>query len=274
MSKRKTGIGTIEINRRFSSLEETSKYAKRLRQKIRYTCKKKGYQASVITVVSNMKRETSYLRNVNNGKRGRPKRELVINNLIVDNWYNGNPYTDWHIHVLIVSNPSYALRNHIKDYIDNRWDEVPKIYDTEDFDISKLKKKKVYKKTSNIKMVDYFIDQSTEIGFLNCNYSGEKDFAYSLKDYYKEYLRLRSNRSKLDKNHISKLISQKDYEKKLLLLDKQFKVIEDYFYSFTKEQEEKEQKEYMKQVRISKINENYNKLQNISRRNKYVESSY
>lgn len=274
MAKRKTGIGTIEINKKFVSLEEASRYAKRLRQKISYTCKKKGYQATVITVVSNLKRETSILKNVSNGKRGRPKRELVINSLIADNWYKGNIYTDWHIHTLILSNPSYALRNHIKDYIDYNWGYIPKIYEKEDFDISKLKDKKVYKKTCNIRIADYFIDQSAEVRFLSCNYSREKDFDYSLKDYYKEYLKVRSNRSKLDKKHISNHISQADYEKKILLLDKQFKVIEDYFYSITKEQEEKEQKEYMKKVRMAKINENYNKLQNISIRDRLIESSY
>lgn len=51
MSKAKMGIGTIDINKKFTSYEEASRYAKRLRQYINYICKKYKYQASVITIV-------------------------------------------------------------------------------------------------------------------------------------------------------------------------------------------------------------------------------
>ena len=274
MSKRKMEIGTIEINRKFPSLEVASKYAKRLRGKINYASKKNGYQASVITVVSNLKKETSYLKNISNGKRGRSKRVLAMNNLMIDNWYNSNPYTDWHIHVLIVSNHSYALRNQIKNYIDSNWNDIPKIYEKEDFDISKLNKKKVYKKTCNIKIADYFIDQSAEIKFLNCNYSREKDFDYSLKDYYREYMKLRSNKSKLFKKHLKQPMIEEKYLKELIKIENNFKQVEDYFYGITKEQGDKEQRDYMEKVKLSKINENYNKVQNISRRDKFIEPSY
>lgn len=40
MSKAKMGIGTIDINKKFTSYEEASRYAKRLRQYINYICKK------------------------------------------------------------------------------------------------------------------------------------------------------------------------------------------------------------------------------------------
>lgn len=274
MAKKKIGIGTIEINKKFNSLEEASRYAKRLRSFISYTCEKYKYQATVMTVVSNLKKEVSTSRYVHNGKRGRPKKELVINERIANNWYKGNYHIDPHIHILIVSKPSFTLRNLIKDYIDKNWCEVPSIYGKEKFDISKLGKKKVYKKTCNIKMADYFIDQSAEIRFVSCNYSSEKDFDYSLKDYYREYMKSYSNKKMLIKKHNLKPMSEAIYLKELERIESQFKVIENYFYSITKEQEEKEQKEYMKQVRLSKIKDNYNKVQNISIRDRFEGTYY
>lgn len=274
MAKKKIGIGTIEINKKFVDFNEASKYAKRLRSFINYTCKKNNYQASVMTVVSNLKKEVSKSRYIHNGKRGRPKRELVINEMVANNWYKGNYHTDWHIHILIVSKPSFTLRNLIKDYVDKNWCEIPNIYEKEKFDISKFGKKKVYKKTCNIKIADYFIDQSAEIRFVNCNCSKEKDFDYSLKDYYREYMKSYSNKIKLINKQRLKPMSEEKYLKKLEKIESPFKIIEDYFYSITKEQEEKEQKEYMEKVRLYKISENYNKVQNISIRDRFEETYY
>lgn len=274
MAKRRIGIGTIEINKKFIDFNEASKYAKRLRSFISYTCKKNNYQATVMTVVSNTKKGVSNSRYIDNGKRGRPKKELVINKYLADKLYNGNCYTDWHIHILIVSKPSFTLRNLIKEYVDKNWCEIPSIYEKEKFDISKLDKKKVYKKTCNIKMADYFIDQSAEIRFVTCNYGGEKDFDYSLKDYYSAYMKSYNNKIKLIKKHKLKPMSEEKYFRELEKIGRQFKIIEDYFYSITKEQEEKEQKEYMEKVRLSKISENYNKVQNISIRDRFEETYY
>lgn len=53
MDKKIIGIGTIEINKKFNSLEEANTYAKKLRSFISYICKKYKYQIIVITVVSN-----------------------------------------------------------------------------------------------------------------------------------------------------------------------------------------------------------------------------
>lgn len=209
MVKSKIGIGTVEVHKKFDSFEETSKHAKNLRHAINYICKKNNYQATVMTVVSNIKKGVSSSRYVSNGKKGRPKKELVINKYLADKLYNGNCHTDYHIHILIVSKPSFALRDLIKDYIDRNWCEIPSIYEKEKFDISKLGKKKVYKKTCNIKMADYFIDQSAEIRFVSCNYSNEKDFDYSLKDYYSEYMKLQSNKMKLIEKQRLKPMSEK-----------------------------------------------------------------
>lgn len=274
MAKSKLGIGTIEINKKFESLEEASKYAKRLRSFISYTCKKNNYQATVMTVVSNTKKGVSNSKYARNGKRGRPKKELIINKYLANKLYNGNCYTDYHIHILIVSKPSFVLRNLIKDYIDRNWCEISSIYAKGKFDISKFGKKKVYKKTCNIKMADYFIDQSSEIRFVTCNYSREKDFEYSLKDYYSEYMKSQSNKIKLIEKYRLKPMDEKRYFRELGKIESQFKIIKDYFYSITKKQEEREQKEYMKKVRLSKINDNYNKVQNISIRDRLEETYY
>lgn len=263
MSKSKIGIGTVEAHKKFSNMEEASRYAKRLRQSIDYICKKNGYQASVMTVVSNAKKGTSDLRYISSGKRGRPKKELVVNPL-----YKGNCNTDWHIHTLIVSNPSYMLRNLIKDYIDKNWSNIPSGKG------NNSSAEKAYKETCNIKISDYFIDQSSEIRFISCNYSGEKDFDYTLKDYYKEYMKLKSNKQRLNKKNIQKPMSEELYLKQLVKIERPFKDVEDYFYSITEGQDKKEQREYMKKIQLAKIRGNYNKMQNISIRNRLVEPSY
>lgn len=274
MAKKKIGMGTIEINKKFESMEEASRYAKRLRQAVIYICKKYKYQASVMTVVSNLKKDSALLRYAYNGKRGRPKKEHILDSIITDVWYKGDYYTDWHIHVLIVSKPSYSLRNRIKEYIDKNWKEIPKMYEEKEFDISMLNKKKVYKKTCNIKMADYFINQSAEIRFVNCNFSGEKDFDYTLKDYYRESLKSFSQKKRLIKEHLEKPMTEEMYCKKYEEIERKFKLIESYFFSITKEEDDKAQKEFMNKVRLEKIKENYNKVQNRNRRELFEDDGY
>lgn len=262
-------MGTIEAHKKFDSFEEASKYAKRLRHAVNYICKNKGYQASVMTVVSNMKKEVSDLRYISDGKVGRPKNELVIYKRTANDWYKGDIQTDWHLHILVVSNPSYMLRNLIKDYIDKNWGNI-----TSDNIDAKSKNEKAYKETCNIKIADYFINQSSEIRFVNCNYSGGKDFDYTLKDYHREYMKLKSNKQKLNKKKCLNLISQNAYERQLDKIDNAFKKVADYFYSITEEQDKKEQREYMRKVRVSKIKGNCNKMQNISLRRNTEETYY
>lgn len=81
MSKSKIGMGVVEAHKKFDSFDEAKKYAKRLRHAVNYICMIKGYQASVMTVVSNTKKGESDLRRIFNGERGRPKNELVLNKL-------------------------------------------------------------------------------------------------------------------------------------------------------------------------------------------------
>lgn len=263
MARSKIGMGTVEAHKKFDSFEEASKYAKRLRHAVNYICKNKGYQASVMTVVSNMKKGTSDLRYKSRGKRGRPKNELVANPL-----YKGNCTTDWHIHILVFSNPSYMLRNLIKDYIDKNWGNIPSDKG------NNSNEEKAYKETCNIKISDYFIAQSSEVRIVNCNYSGEKDFDYTLRDYYREYMKLKSSKRKLNERHRLNPMSEEKYEHQLKRIETPFKQVEEYLYSITEEQDKKDQREYMKKVRLSKISQNYNKMQNISIRDRFEEAYY
>lgn len=80
MAKAKLGIGQEEINRAFSSYDEACKYAKRLKQFIYDTCKKKsnkGWMAQAMIVISNTKRDSVHIEYVN-GKARLIKNDIVI----------------------------------------------------------------------------------------------------------------------------------------------------------------------------------------------------
>lgn len=270
MAKSKLNLSTLDINKKFSSEEEAYLYAKRLKEFIRYTCYKnrsKDYLAQALICVSNLKKDVSNLQYINSGLKGRPKKQLIIYESIANNWYLGNYNTDWHIHILLVSKPSYAFREIIKKYIDKNWINVSNIKDKQDFDINKIKAKKVYKKNCNIKIADYFIQQSSKILFCNYNYGNSKNLDYTLKQYYYEYLKMDSAKRKLYKENANNNLAEDEYLKRYNKIESKFKLIENYFYDVTKEQKEKKEYEFMKQIKYSKIKDNYsdNKVQDIHR---------
>lgn len=271
MAKKKLGISSIEVNKKFASEEEAYKYAKRLKSFIDYQCKKKadkGWYAQAMIVVSNMNKEVSQLKNVNNGKRGRPKKELVIDEYIANNWYKGDYTVDWHLHILLVSKPSYAFRTAIKGYIDKNWFDVDNLYDKKETH----NKKKVYKKNCNIILADYFINQSSKRIFCNFNYSKEEKLKYTLKQYYNEYLKSDNAKLKLIRENIEKPMSEETYLKKIEKIEKRFNDIFNYYYTISKKNNIKTQNDFMKSVRLNKILNNYekkensNKVQSIRRR--------
>lgn len=275
MSKSKLGIGTIDINKKFKDKEETMKYAKRLQQFIRDLCKRKSWQASVFIGISRLKKDVSNISFDISGRVGRPKKIVDINNVIANGWYKGNYLTDWHLHILIVSKPSYALRNAIKCYIDKNWKAIANEHEVKEFDLEDLGKKEVYKKTCNVKIADYFIWQSEEVRFCHCNYSGEEDLKYSLKQYYYGYLKMGSAKRRLIRENIKNPMSEEKYLKELNKIENKFLDIFNYFWELSKEDNENMQKEFMEEVQLMKIAENYagiennNKVQkdlNISRR--------
>jgi len=256
MARKKLGIGNIEINKKFKDKEEAYRYAKRLIEYIRYISKKnadKGWSAQAMVVSSNLKKDVSTLRYEITGKRGRPKKKHDINDVIANNWYKGDYTTDWHLHILLVSKPSYMFRNIIKDYIDKNWNEVSNAYEIEPFDIKKMNIEKTYKKTCNITMADYFIWQCEEALFCNYNFGGEESLKHSLKEYYREYLKVDSAMRRLYKQQRLKPMSDKEYLEKERRIKYKFNLIESYFLSITEEQDKKESETFMKETRIKKI---------------------
>ena len=115
MSKSKIGIGNMEIhNINFINKEEAIKYSSRLKNFIYNYCKKNKCLCQAIIGVSNTVGEVCTKKYINNGKVGRPKKEIEINK-DRDNYYQGNYVRDWHLHILLISNPSYYFRENIKN---------------------------------------------------------------------------------------------------------------------------------------------------------------
>ncbi len=159
MAKSKLGMSSFDIDIKFKDKDEARRYAKRLIEKIRYICKKKNWSATAMVCISNTEGNSTYVHYEHTGKVGRPKKVKEIHP------YKSNIEVDWHLHILLVSKPSYAFRKEIKSYIDKNWYGGIK---SKDFDVTKLYDKKTYKKNTNIKKAEYFINQADEILF--CNY--------------------------------------------------------------------------------------------------------
>lgn len=251
MSKSKLGISSFDLNMRFKDKEEAIRYAKRLKEFIRYTCKKKadkGWSAEAMICVSSNKGNSTIVYYEHNGKVGRPKK-------VISKYYSekDNIKVDWHLHILLVSKPMYAFRETIKKYIDKNWVDVK--IEKEPFDYGKIKdKSKIYKKDTNINKAEYFIDQADEILFCNYNYKGEERIpkGYSLKDLYKAYMKartaLRYNRT------IGNV--------KRLKLEDKYNKIKNFYWDLSKEQDKKVVDMFMKQVQLDKIASNYEIINN------------
>lgn len=248
MAKKKLGMASIEVNKKFKDANEAFKYAKRLNSFIRYTCRKnanKGWRAQSLIVVSNTKKDISQLKYDISGKRGRPRKRLDINEISAYRWYKGDYKTDYHLHILLVSKPSYAFRNVVKEYIDKNWIDIPNAIEKMPFDINN---KKVYKKNCNIKIADYFISQSEEILFCNCNFGEEEKLEYSLKEYYREYLKVDSAKRRLYRKHRDNPMSEEKYSKALESIEYKFNKIEKDYLDITKEQDDKDNEQFMKKA--------------------------
>lgn len=259
MSKSKLGISSFDLNIKFKDRDEAYKYAKRLKEFIRYTCKKnakKGWSAEAMICISNTKGNSSYVHYEHTGKVGRPKKVKEIYT------YKGEKIeVDWHIHILLVSKPLYAFRDTIKKYIDKNWVEVEQ--EKKEFDIKKiLESGKTYKKNTNIKKAEYFINQASDILFCNYNYTNEIIIpkGYSLKDLYNAYINSKT---------ATRYARTYGNEKRLALEDK-YDNIANFYWNITKEQDKKIIDKYMKEVQLVKIAENYERLEN----NNKVQNNY
>lgn len=240
MAKKRLGISTFDLNIKFESKEEAYRYAKRLIEFIRYTCKKNKWLGQALICISNTKGSSSYVYYEHSGKVGRPK--------IVKEKYLGRENdvsVDWHIHILLVSQPVYAFRDKIKNYIDKNWD---KCKDTIIYNNSR-----VYKKDSNIKKVEYFINQADKILFCNCDYTNKALIpnGYSLKDLYNAYMNSRT---------ALKYCRSTSIEKRLELEEKYNDIIKLYL-ELTKEQDKKMVDKFMKEMQLIKIAENYERIE-------------
>ena len=252
------GISSFDLGIKFDSREEAYKYAKRLIEFIRYTCKKnadKGWIAQAMVCISNTKGKTTSVYYEHNGKVGRPKKEKEV----FFSYRNACLELKWHLHILLVSKPMYAFMDEIKEYIDNKW--VQKIKD------KNIDTKNTYKRKVNIRIIEYFISQSDNVLFCNCNYTNDIVIprGYSLKKLYNAYMKSRT----------ALRYAKSVGTKKRLKLEEKYYEIMDYYWSLTREDDKKKSNEYMKEVRRRKIAENYerinknNKVQkdlNISRR--------
>lgn len=251
MSKSKIGISSFDLNMRFKDKDEAIKYAKRLKEFIKYTCKKKarnGWSAEAMICVSSNKGNSTMVYYEHNGKVGRPKK-------VISKYYSekGNIKVDWHLHIFLVSKPMYAFREVIKKYIDKNWSNLK--IEKEPFDYGRIKdKSKIYKKNTNINKAEYFIDQADEVLFCNYNYMGEGRIpkGYSLKDMYNAYLKMMTARMH------SRTIGNK---KRLKLEDNYYK-IKNFYWDLSKDQDKKVVDKFMKQVQLNKIASNYERIKN------------
>lgn len=244
MSKSKLGMSSFDIDIKFKDKDEARRYAKRLIEKIRYICNKKNWSATAMVCISNTEGNSTYTHYIHNGKVGRPKKvkEIYL--------HKENIEVDWHLHILLVSKPSYAFREEIKKYIDKCWyGGIRK----NSFDITKLYDKKTYKKNTNIKKAEYFIKQAEEILFCNYNKSDEVVIpkGYSLKDLYKSYMKMMTAR---------RYARTYGNEKRLALEDKYYDIM-DFYWNITKEQDNKMVKAFMKAAQLIKIAENYERIE-------------
>lgn len=259
MASKKLGISTIDLNIKFKDKKESKDYARSLIEHIRYICDKKandGWSTQAMICISNTRGGTCYQYHERNGKPGRPKRVKRFSEFDLK-YYNGNMNVDWHMHILIVSKPSYAFMNEIKKYIDKNW----KGAGINNQNIDNI----VYIKSANINIAEYFIDQCDEILLCNCNKTNEDIIpkGYSLKDLYNSYM------NKLTANvYCRKYIISNNWEEKEKI-DSIYYNIKNFYYSITEEQDSRREKAYMKQEQMDRIKANSkhinNKVQNVSR---------
>lgn len=238
MAKSKLGMSSFDIDIKFKDKDKARRYAKRLIEKIRYICKKKNWSATAMVCISNTEGNSTYVHYEHTGKVGRPKKVKEIHP------YKSNIEVDWHLHILLVSKPSYAFREEIKNYIDKNWYGGMKY---KDFDVTKLYDKKTYKKNTNIKKAEYFINQADEILFCNYNSNGIVPKGYSLKDLYNTYMKCKT---------ALRYAKSTGKEKRLALEDK-YRDIMNFYFNITKEQDKKMVDKFMKEAQLIKIQDNY-----------------
>ena len=235
MAKKRLGISSFDLQIKFKDKDEAYKYAKRLIEHIRYVCKikgKDGWSAEAMVCISNIKGNSCFVRYEHNGKRGRPRK--------IKEYYSNKVNVDWHIHILLVSMPMYAFRDEIKNYIDNRW--------------GVRIDKNTYKKNTNIRKAEYFIDQADKLLFCNCNNTGEERIpkGYSLKDLYNAYMKMMTAKNY---NAIENI------DKRLEAEDKYYNILK-FYWNLSKKEDKKMVDKFIEKVKKDKISAEYERLRN------------
>ncbi len=237
--ERKMDFWTIEIATKFKDKEQALKMHKNIIDKLNYESgNHNDYMVQVIIGVSNI--NGKYTRGVYNkraGKSGRPKKVKDImeeTDFTIANY--GKLYTEWHIHMLVLSCPSETLAQLIKDYVEKNWNIV------------------AYKKfigngwgDIDIGMLFYIAKQSDIVLFYG---SGDKRFKYTFRNMYEEMVKQYSNMLFNEKYK-----TDEDYRKKV---DKKYNDMISYFSQFYDEELKKEmERRYKEKVKRRKIAERY-----------------
>ncbi len=233
---------TIEIATKFKSKEKALKLQKNIIDKFKYECDKhKDYMVQAIVGVSNINgKYTKGIYNNRTGKRGKPEK---IKDLMEETDFTianyGKLHTEWHIHMLVLSNPSETLAQVIKNYVEKNWNIV------------------AYKKfigngwgDIDIGMLFYIAKQSDSVLFVG---SKDKRFKYTFRNMYEEMAKQYSN-ILTDERYIT----DEDYRQKA---DKRYNDMISYFSQFYDEELKKEmERRYKEKVKRRKINERYEKM--------------
>ena len=122
-----------------------------------------------------------------------------------------------------------------------------------DIDITKLYGKGTYKKNTNIKKAEYFINQEDETLFCTCNSKDEIVIpkGYTLKDLHNAYINMMTARR----------YAKSTGNKKRLALEEEYYMIADFYWNITKEQDKKMVDKFMKQAQLIKIQDNYDLME-------------
>lgn len=253
MAKSKLGMSSFDIDIKFKDKEEARRYAKRVLEKIRYICKKKNWSATAMVCISNTKGNSTYIHYEHTGKVGHPKKVKELHP------HKSNTEVGWHLHIIMASKPYHSFRDELKAYFDKNWLGWKK---NANIDITKLYGKGTYKKNTNIKKAEYFINQAEETLFCTCNSKDEIVIpkGYTLKDLHNAYINMMTARR-----------YAKTYgNEKRLALEEEYYKITDFYWNITKEQDKKLVDKFMKEAQLIKIQDNYD----LRDKNNKVQESY
>ncbi len=166
---------TMDIAVKFKTENEAKLFVNRLEDKFRNILENNAdYKIQAIIGASNL-----------NGKKvidvysqGRKRFKNLDYSDKAELFY-GSLYKEWHIHLLVLSEPKEMVRRIIKDYIDKNWCRKVDI--------------KAYKKDADVDMIFYISNQCSIIRYVGAE---DKRFEYSLKNLYSEYIKVNNAKRK------------------------------------------------------------------------------